>query len=99
MDREAAGQSGRPTVEDLTGDSHLAQLARANWLTNTPPKVLPDTVESIWTHLTSENLSYFSLLLLEQLQALERYLWPGYSEDPPKSEVNSSSSSWELSNP
>ena len=87
MDREAAGQSGRPTVEDLTGDSHLAKLARANWLTNTPPKVLPDTVESIWTHLTSENLSYFSLLLLEQLQALERYLWPGYSEDSPNHHV------------
>ena len=81
MDREAAGQSGRPTVEDLTGDSPLAKLARSNWLTTTPQKVLPDVVESIWIHVESENFSHFSLLLLEQLQALERYLWPGYNDD------------------
>ena len=81
MDREA-GQSGRPTVADLTGDSHLAKVARANWLTKTPQKVLSDVIENeIWSHLENEGFSYFSLLLLEQLQALERYLWPGYGED------------------
>ena len=81
MDREA-GQTGRPTVADLTGDNHLAKTARAHWLTKTPQKVLPEVIENdLWSHLENENLSYFSLLLLEQLQALERYLWPGYSED------------------
>lgn len=81
MDREA-GQSGRPTVADLTGDSHLAKVARSYWLTTTPQKVLSNVLEGeIWNHLESENFPYFSLLLLEQLQALERYLWPGYSED------------------
>ena len=81
MDRQA-GPTGRPTVTDLTGDSHLAKVARANWLTKTPQKVLSDVVENeIWGHLEDEDFPYFSLVLLEQLQALERYLWPGYNED------------------
>lgn len=77
-----AGSSGRPTIADLTGDSPLAQTARANWLTKAPQKVIPDVVEKeIWEYLQQEDFSYFSLLLLEQLQALERYLWPGYTDD------------------
>ena len=81
MDGEA-GPSGRPTISDLTGDHHLAKLARANWLTSSPQKVLPKLVEQeIWTHVEDEGFPYFSFVLLEQLQALERYLWPGYSED------------------
>lgn len=81
MDREA-GSSGRPTIEDLTGDTHLAKTACANWLTKTPQKVIPSVVEKdIWEYLEHEDFSYFQLLLLEQLQALERYLWPGYTDD------------------
>lgn len=82
MDREA-GSSGRPTVADLTGDNQYALLARNTWLTKSkPPKVLPATIkEDLWDPLEKEDFSYTSLLLLEQLQALERYLWPGYTED------------------
>lgn len=81
MDREAS-LTGRPTISDLTGDNHLAKVARANWLTKTPQKVLPDVVENeIWEPLSNEGFPFLSLVLLEQLQALERYLWPGYSED------------------
>ena len=81
MEKEAE-VVGRPTIEDLTGDSHLAQTARANWLTKSPQKVIPTVVDKeIWEYLERENFSYFYLLLLEQLQALERYLWPGYTED------------------
>ena len=76
------GATGRPTVTDLTGDNELAKVARANWLTKLPQKVLRNVVENdIWSHLDKEGFPYFSLLLLEQLQALERYLWPGYTDD------------------
>ncbi|KAK3696453.1 hypothetical protein LTR37_017954 [Vermiconidia calcicola] len=81
MDREA-GPRGRPTTEDLTGDNHFATVARANWLTKTPSKVLPNVIENeLWAQLEQEDIPYFSLLLLEQLQTLERYLWPGYSDN------------------
>jgi len=81
MDSES-GPIGRPTIADLTGDNHYATIARANWLTASPQKVLPDVLETeIWDHLEGEDFSFFSLLLLEQLQALERYLWPGYTDD------------------
>ena len=75
--------SSRPTVEDLTGDSHYAQLARRHWLSsNKPFKVQVGVVkEELWDHLEREGFAFGSLLLLEQLQLLERYLWPGYSDD------------------
>lgn len=72
----------RPTVEDLTGDNHYSQLARKHWLGKKTPKVLPKVVkEDLWDGLEKEGFAFGSLLLLEQLQTLERYLWPGYSED------------------
>jgi intron-binding protein aquarius len=72
----------RPSIDDLTGDHELAKLARETWLTgsgNAP--VRPQIVEQIWQHVESSGYSNFELLLLEQLQTLERYLWPGYNED------------------
>ncbi|KAK5135217.1 hypothetical protein LTR08_005466 [Meristemomyces frigidus] len=71
----------RPTVADLTGDHSLAQLARRHWLTNAPSKVLPEAVTALWEAVESDAAAPFCLLLLEQLQTLERYLWPGYSDD------------------
>ncbi|WPH02176.1 Hypothetical protein R9X50_00503100 [Acrodontium crateriforme] len=71
----------RPTVEDLTGDSSIAQLARRHWLTKAPTKALPETVAALWDDAVDGEDSAFSLLLLEQLQALERFLWPGYSDE------------------
>lgn len=79
----ATNTSYRPTVADLTGDNHFAQLARTTWLTKSKPgKVSASTVKGdIWDPLESEAFSYSTLLLLEQLQTLERYLWPGYTDD------------------
>ena len=37
--------------------------------------------EEIWKHVDEAGLAYGPLLLLEQLQLLEKYLWPGYTED------------------
>lgn len=75
--------SSRPGVEDLIGDNHYAQLARKYWLGKTrPTKVQPDVVrKELWDHLENEGFAFGQLLLLEQLQLLERYLWPGYTED------------------
>ncbi|KAK4619880.1 RNA helicase aquarius [Fulvia fulva] len=72
----------RPDLSDLTGDNELAKIARETWLaTANPPKVLPSTVTKLWKLVEEDGCSAFSLLLLEQLQALERYLWPGYTSD------------------
>ncbi|TKA62400.1 hypothetical protein B0A49_11217 [Cryomyces minteri] len=80
---EDAAILGRPTVADLKGDSHYAQIARKHWLTSvTPPKVKPNIVkQELWDHLEKEGFAFRSLLLLEQLQLVERYLWPGYTEE------------------
>lgn len=78
-----AALSSRPTVDDLTGDNQFAQLARKHWLGKTKqPKVQANVVkEDIWDAVEKEGFAYGPLLLLEQLQLLEKYLWPGYSED------------------
>jgi intron-binding protein aquarius len=72
----------RPSISDLTDDNELAKLARETWLASTaPPKVLPQTLSQLWKLVEDDGFSQFSLLLLEQLQAVERYLWPGYTDD------------------
>ncbi|CAP69162.1 uncharacterized protein PODANS_7_11180 [Podospora anserina S mat+] len=76
--------SGRPTVEDLEGQSEFATLARQHWLPRKPAevKVNNDVLKGeIWDTLEKENFPLKSLLVLEGLQALESYLWPGYGED------------------
>lgn len=71
----------RPTVADLTGDHAVAQVARRHWLTKTPSKVLPETINELWEAVQNDETPPFALLLLEQLQTLERYLWPGYNDN------------------
>ncbi|KAK4106919.1 hypothetical protein N658DRAFT_413858 [Parathielavia hyrcaniae] len=85
-----AGPSGRPTIDDLEGESEFASLARQHWL-KTPKqaakakakvKVKNDVLKrEIWDALEKENFPLKSLLVLEGLQTLESYLWPGYSEN------------------
>ena len=81
--------SSRPTVDDLTGDNHYAVLARKHWLGKSkPPKVQSTVVKAeLWDHLEKEGFAFSSLLLLEQLQLLERYLWPGYTDDASNHQV------------
>lgn len=80
---DAALVHARPTVADLHGDNHFAQLARKNWLAaNKTPKVRPEVVKKeLWDELETLDFAYSSLLVLENLQLLERYLWPGFTED------------------
>ncbi|AEO69582.1 uncharacterized protein THITE_2120208 [Thermothielavioides terrestris NRRL 8126] len=90
--RPNAGSSGRPTVDDLEGESEFATLARQHWLktpkqaakttTTAKVKVKNDVLKrEIWDTLEKDNFPLKSLLVLEGLQTLESYLWPGYSED------------------
>ncbi|KAJ4378064.1 hypothetical protein N0V83_000894 [Neocucurbitaria cava] len=73
----------RPTVADLHGENHFAQVARKHWLTTKKtPKVRPEVVKKeLWDELEAVDFAYSSLLILENLQLLERYLWPGFTED------------------
>ncbi|KAI0024915.1 P-loop containing nucleoside triphosphate hydrolase protein [Xylariomycetidae sp. FL0641] len=76
----------RPTVADLEGESEFAQLASQHWLKTTKRatkvKVKNDVLKSsIWDVLEKDGFPYKSLLVLEGLQTLESYLWPGYTED------------------
>ncbi|KAK4956868.1 hypothetical protein LTR10_006397 [Elasticomyces elasticus] len=70
----------RPSTTDLTSDHPLALLARTHWLLPTPSK-LPTAIPELWSAIQTSSEPQFSLLLLEQLQALERYLWPTYHND------------------
>ncbi|OJD40007.1 dead helicases superfamily protein [Diplodia corticola] len=73
----------RPTVADLNGENHYAQVARKHWLDSSkPPKVRPQVVkDELWDVLEKDDFPYPSLLILENLQLLEKYLWPGYTDD------------------
>lgn len=67
---------GRPTVADLKGDSPFAQLANKHWLKSkksTKVTVKPEVLKKeIWDVLEKEKFAYRSLLVLENLQILER---------------------------
>jgi len=80
---ESSSLHARPTVADLHGENHFAQVARKNWLTaKKTPKVRPEVVKKeLWDELEKVDFAYSSLLVLENLQLLERYLWPGFTED------------------
>ncbi|OAG08022.1 uncharacterized protein CC84DRAFT_1194383 [Paraphaeosphaeria sporulosa] len=79
----ALDASARPTVADLQGDNHFAQVARKHWLTaKKPPKARPEVIkQELWDELEKLDFAYSSLLVLENLQLLERYLWPAFSDD------------------
>ncbi|KAI9833142.1 MAG: hypothetical protein M1819_003764 [Sarea resinae] len=76
-------EEGRPTVADLHGENHYAQTARKHWLKSSKvPKVKQEVLKTeIWDSLEKDSFNFRSLLILENLQFLESYLWPGYSED------------------
>ncbi len=76
---------GRPTVADLEGENSFAILAKKLWKSSKQTakvKVKPDVLKTeIWDVLEKEDFAFKSLLVLENLQILERFLWPGWSED------------------
>lgn len=80
---ESSSTTARPTVADLHGDNHFAQVARKTWLeVPKTPAVRPEVVKKeLWDELEKVDFAYSSLLVLENLQLLEKYLWPGFTED------------------
>ncbi|EEH20512.2 hypothetical protein PABG_02743 [Paracoccidioides brasiliensis Pb03] len=73
----------RPTVNDLQEDNRWVNLARSHWLKlPKAPKAKPEVIKNdIWEGLVSEKFALRSLLILENLHVLEKFLWPTYSED------------------
>jgi hypothetical protein len=73
--REA--DKGKPSAADVQDESPFAQLAREHWLkpSKKAVKVKPDLIKSeIWDVLQQDNFAFKSLLSLENLQILEKYV-------------------------
>ncbi|CEL02399.1 Putative DEAD helicases superfamily protein (Aquarius) [Aspergillus calidoustus] len=79
----AHGIDSRPTVEDFRDDSPWVQLAKSHWLESSNlRKVKHDAIKKdLWDPLEAEKFSLRSLLTLENLNVLEKFLWPTYTED------------------
>ncbi len=91
-------ETDQPGVGDLGDDNHWAQLAKKHWpKAAKSKKTKPDVIKKeIWDALEQEAFHFRSLLMLENLQLLEKYmslpntkkrfllalsyLWPGYTE-------------------
>jgi intron-binding protein aquarius len=65
----------RPTVAELQGDNHFAQLAKNYWLKDSGSSRFNAELlkSSVWDVLEKENFQFRSLLILENLQFLEKY--------------------------
>lgn len=65
-----------PGVGDLESDNHWAQLAKKHWpKTVKSRKVKPEVIKKeIWDVLEQESFHFRSLLILEHLQLLEKYI-------------------------
>lgn len=72
----------QPGVGGLESDNDWAQLAKKHWPKATKSKkIKPEVIKKeIWDVLEQEAFHFRSLLMLENLQLLEDYLWPGYTE-------------------
>ncbi|KAJ5622119.1 CWF11 family [Penicillium herquei] len=78
----AQSLEARPTVVDFREDSPWVQLAKAHWLDAKVPKAKPDVIkQQLWDPLEKEGFNSRSLLILENLNILEKFLWPTYTED------------------
>lgn len=78
--------AARAPAADLDDESDFARLAKQHWLkpNRRAAKVkVKETVlkRDIWDVLEKDGFQYKALLVLEGLQVLESYLWPGYTED------------------
>ncbi|KAL8723726.1 MAG: hypothetical protein Q9225_000021 [Loekoesia sp. 1 TL-2023] len=72
----------RPDVDDLEGENRWTQLAGKYWGSSAKSRKVKDEVikNEIWDVLENEGFPFRSLLILESLQLLESYLWPGYND-------------------
>lgn len=70
----AQSLESRPTVVDFRDDSPWVKLAKAHWLNTTVRKAKPDVIkQQLWDPLEAEGFSNHSLLILENLNVLEKY--------------------------
>ncbi|EPS36509.1 hypothetical protein H072_9940 [Dactylellina haptotyla CBS 200.50] len=73
-----------PTLSELQGSNIYAATAKSNWLReDANTRFSTSVVREIYNALEQESFNQRSLLLLETLQYVERYLWPNYNEDSP----------------
>ncbi|KAJ5400538.1 hypothetical protein N7465_011027 [Penicillium sp. CMV-2018d] len=78
----AQSLESRPTVVDFREESPWVQLAKAHWLNTKVRKAKPDVIKKqLWDPLEAEAFNSRSLLILENLNILEKFLWPTYTED------------------
>ena len=69
----ATGGESQPTIGDLQDDHHFVRVAKDNWLETSSKRVRPDVLKrDIWDVLEKERFPFRSLLVLENLQMLER---------------------------
>ncbi|KAF2738138.1 hypothetical protein EJ04DRAFT_486889 [Polyplosphaeria fusca] len=80
---DSSNLRSRPTVAELHGDNPFAQVAQKHWLhSKKSPKVRPEVIkQELWDELEKADFAYPQLLVLENLQLLEKYLWPGFTDD------------------
>ncbi|KAF7718615.1 Pre-mRNA-splicing factor [Penicillium ucsense] len=73
----------RPTVVDFREDNAWVKLAQEYWSdAKKVRKIKPDVIkQQLWDPLESEGFTTRSLLILENLSVLEKFLWPTYTED------------------
>ena len=63
----------QPTVGDLQDDHNFVRVAKENWLESSSKRIRPDVLKKdIWDVLEKEQFPFRSLLVLENLQILER---------------------------
>ncbi|CAL5869410.1 uncharacterized protein PFLUO_LOCUS3639 [Penicillium psychrofluorescens] len=78
----AQSLDSRPAVVDFREDSPWVKLAKAHWLDTKVRKAKPDVIhKQLWLPLQEEGFTTRSLLILENLNILEKFLWPTYTED------------------
>lgn len=69
----AQSLDSRPTVVDFRDDSPWVQLAKAHWSNVKVRKAKPDVIKKqLWDPLEAEAFSNRSLLILENLNVLEK---------------------------
>lgn len=70
----AQSLESRPTVVDFREESPWVQLAKAHWLNAKVRKAKPDVIKKqLWDPLEAEAFNWRSLLILENLNILEKY--------------------------
>lgn len=75
------GTSSATISRDLHDDNQLSQIAHDNWIGLSKPiaRVRNEVISQIWELLVKDEYRHTTLQVLENLQTLERYLWPGFN--------------------